>query len=105
MTSRANGPEDVDTEGKSIPPYEGRRRSGDVQDKGRSSRGGAKTAGARGPVKDDEMKAAAPERTERGATASPSDRKSTERSAERGSENTETGPAHHRGTGRAEDKS
>lgn len=105
MTSRANGPDDIDTEGKATPPYEGRRRSGDVQGKEKSSKGGAKTAGATGPVKDDDMKAAAPERTERGATASPSGRESTERSAERGSEDTGTGPAHHRGTGRAEDQS
>ncbi|WP_406387557.1 hypothetical protein [Streptomyces sp. NBC_00887] len=105
MTSRENGPDDIDTEGKAVPPYEGRRRSGDVRAREKSIKGGAKIAGATGPVTDDDAKAAAPERTDRGATASPSDREPTERSAQRGSEDTGTGPAHRRGTGRAEDQS
>lgn len=36
-----NGPEGVDTEGKAVPPYEGRRESADVGGRQESSRDGA----------------------------------------------------------------
>ena len=54
-----------------VPPYDDRQRSGEVDSKDKSTKDDAKTAGATGPVADDEMKAARPEDTERGPVASP----------------------------------
>ncbi|MFJ4918857.1 hypothetical protein [Streptomyces sp. NPDC088725] len=104
MTKDPNRPDDMDSEGKAVPPYEGRRKSADTSGKEKSSRGGARTGGATGPVEDDEMKAADPEKTARGATASPSDERPARRSRNSGGDEG-TGPAHKRGTRRAEDQS
>jgi hypothetical protein len=68
-----NGPEGVDTTGKAVPPYEGRRESADVDSQPESTKDGVKVGGATGPVEDDEMKAPDPADTPRGATGSPSD--------------------------------
>jgi hypothetical protein len=104
---RTDRPEDPDTMGsekRAVPPYEGRRTSADVKGKGKSAKDGAKTAGATGPVTDDDMKAAEPERTERGATRSPADEEPARRSRGSGGDEGGTGPAHEPGTPRAEDQ-
>lgn len=65
--------DDPDTDGRAIPPYEGRRESADVGDQSESSKDGAKVGGATGPVADDQLKAPDPVQTEGGATTSPAD--------------------------------
>jgi hypothetical protein len=98
-------PDNPDTENTTVPPYEGRRESADVDGEEESVKDGVKTAGATGPVEDDEMKAPAPEDTQRGAVASPSDEQPAENeSAGPGAGPGATGPDHVAGTGRAEDK-
>lgn len=98
------GPEGVDTAGKTVPPYEDRRESADVGDKAESTNDGAKVGGATGPVEDDEMKAAEPADTPRGATASPSDEQPANAMPESDRDDDAVGPAHEGGTGRAENK-
>ena len=63
--------DDPDTEGRAVPPYEGRRETADVDPSEDSTKDGAKTAGATGPVEDPEMKAPDPADTDRGAVAIP----------------------------------
>ncbi|MFE2376132.1 hypothetical protein [Streptomyces sp. NPDC059398] len=108
MTRKPSRPDDMDTTGKSVPPYTGRRKSADTEAEPGSSRGGAKTGGATGPVSDEDMKAAEPHRTRGGATGSPADEKPADRASRRASgekpEDHGTGPSHHRGTPRAEDQ-
>ena len=75
-TESHTGGSEPDTEGRTLPPYEGRRESADVDDQDKSVKDDAKTAGATGPVRDDEMKAPDPEDTARGPHASPADTQS-----------------------------
>lgn len=107
MTSGPNYNEDPDTEGKAVPPYEGRRESADIEGQDASTREGARVGGATGPVEDSEQKAPDPESTERGEHASPADEQPATSTDGGGLENDPdaTGPAHEPGTGRAEDKS
>ena len=109
MTSGPNANEDPDTTGSTVPPYEGRRESADVNGQEESTKDGAKVGGAIGPVEDDEMKAPEPGATERGATGSPADEQPASESVDsgepRGDELDATGPSHTPGTGRAEDQS
>lgn len=98
----SNEPEGVDTEGRTVPPYEGRREAADVG--GESTRDGAKVGGATGPVEDDEMKAADPADTPGGATGSPADEQPAADMPETDLDDDAVGPAHEPGTGRAEDK-
>ena len=93
-----------DTEGKTVPPYEGRRESADVGSQDESTRDGAKVGGATGPVEDDEIKSPDPANTPGGATGSPSDEQPAGDMPETDTDDNETGPAHTPGTGRAEDK-
>ena len=103
MTSDPNSPDGIDTEGKAVPPYDDRQESADVDDKDESTKDDVKTAGATGPVEDDDSKASEPEDTERGAVATPADEQPAgESGGAAGSEGSE-GPAHHEGTKRAED--
>jgi hypothetical protein len=104
MSSEPNRPDDIDTEGKTVPPYEGRRKSAEVDDPAKTRKKGARTGGATGPVQDDEMKAPEPERTEGGATGSPADRRASKGAPQADTEDEGTGPAHHRGTPRGEDQ-
>jgi hypothetical protein len=60
-------------EGRSLPPYEGRRETADVDGPERTVRDGAKVGGATGPVEDAEPKAPDPAETERGRVASPAE--------------------------------
>jgi hypothetical protein len=60
MTTPADsGPTDV--EGRTLPPYEGRRESADVAGEEEVHRDGANVGGATGPVENDERKAPEPE--------------------------------------------
>jgi hypothetical protein len=105
MTNDPNRPDDADTEGRAVPPYEGRRKSADVAGKEKTSKEGARTAGATGPVEDEDMKAKEPGRTKGGATESPDDEKPADRTRRPRDNGSGTGPAHHRGTPRGEDQS
>ncbi len=105
MTSSPNYNENPDTEGRTLPPYEGRRESADVDGPEKSTKDGAKTAGATGPVEDAEFKAPDPDSTERGEHASPADEQPAAESTDTDLDPDMTGPAHEPGTGRAEDKS
>ena len=108
MTSGPHHNEDPDTTGSTVPPYEGRRESADIDPQEEATKDDVKTAGATGPVEDDEFKATDPGETEGGATASPADEQPASETPEsdesRGDELSESGPAHTPGTGRAEDK-
>ena len=92
-----------DTEGSTIPPYEGRRESADVDDQKESVKDGAKVGGATGPVEDDEPKAPDPATTERGGVASPSDDQPADEMPESEDSDPGVGPAHTPGTSRGED--
>jgi hypothetical protein len=96
---------DPDTEGRTLPPYEGRRESADVDDQSKSVKEGAKTAGATGPVRDEEMKAPDPDDTSRGRYASPADEQPADQMPESETSDPGVGPAHVPGTQRGEDMS
>jgi hypothetical protein len=98
-----NDPNDPDTEGRAVPPYEGRRETADVDGGEQSEKDGAKTAGATGPVEDDDMKATPKEDTARGAEASPSDEQPASESSDTDLDPDMTGPAHTPGIPRGED--
>lgn len=109
MTTSPNA-DNPDTEGKTVPPYDGRQESADVDGQEESTKDGVKSGGATGPVEDDEMKAPDPAGTERGQHASPADEQSASDSSDSSDDHTatdpnQTGPSHEPGTGRAEDKS
>lgn len=104
MTSSPH-PDDPDTEGKTLPPYDGRKESAEVKDKEESTKDGAKTAGATGLVEDDDAKASDPDATERGGEASPADEQPASQSSGTDQGPAAPGPSHEPGTGRAEDKS
>jgi len=99
------GGDDPDTEGRAIPPYDGRRESADVDDADQSVKDGAKVGGATGPVADPEQKAPDPAQTDRGAVASPADEQSAESMPESEDSDSGVGPAHVAGTPRGEDLS
>jgi hypothetical protein len=104
-TESHTGGSDPDIQGRTLPPYEGRRKTADVDDQIKSEKEGAKTAGATGPVRDDEMKAPDPADTARGRQASPADEQPADQMP--GSETSDpgVGPAHVSGTQRGEDLS
>jgi hypothetical protein len=97
--------DDPDTQGRAVPPYDGRQTSGPVEAPSESVKDGAKIGGATGPVADDEPKAADPVRTDRGATASPADEQPAEDVPETQDSDEGVGPAHVAGTPRGEDLS
>jgi hypothetical protein len=99
MTTSPN-PDDPDTEGKAVPPYEGRRESADIDGSEESTKDGARTGGATGPVEglDDADPGT-------GGDASPADEQPGAESSETERDPDLTGPAHQAGTGRAEDQS
>lgn len=99
------GGDDPDTEGRTLPPYEGRREADDPDPQSESTKDGAKTAGATGLVEDPEMKAPDPADTPRGATASPADEHPASEMSESEASDPGVGPAHVPGTSRAEDLS
>lgn len=97
------GGDDPDTEGKTVPPYDGRRESADVAGSEESTKDGVKTAGATSPVEDDEMKAAEPDDTPRGEHAAPADEQPASQMPENDLDDDAVGPAHTSGTTRGED--
>jgi hypothetical protein len=99
------GGSDPDTEGRTLPPYEGRRKTADVDDQSKSEKEGAKTAGATGPVRDDEMKAPDPADTAQGRQASPADEQPADQMPESETSDPGVRPAHVPGTQRGEDLS
>ncbi len=105
MTFDPNSPDGIDTEDKTLPPYEGRKEAADVAGKEESTKEGAKVGGASRPVEDDDMKAPEPADTPRGATGSPADEQPASEMPETDRDDDAVGPAHTEGTGRAEDKS
>ena len=54
-----NKNENPDTD-RPVPPYDDRQKSGEVDSSDKSTKDGAKTGGAVGPVADDELKAERP---------------------------------------------
>jgi hypothetical protein len=100
MTTSPN-PDDPDTDGRTVPPYEGRRETADVDGPDKEATGGANTGGATGPVESDED--ADPGR---GGEGSPADEQPAEDAPESDAdpEPGTTGAGHEPGTGRAEDK-
>ena len=97
--------DDPDTGGKAVPPYEDRTDSADVDPAEESTKEGARTGGATGPVEDDAPKAPDPEDTERGEHASPADEQPAAESEDTDLDPDLTGPSHTPGTKRGEDQS
>lgn len=102
MTTSPN-PDDPDTEGKTVPPYDGRRETADVDGPETSVRDGVGTGGATGPV-DSDADVDDPSSTPRGEHASPAEEEPPEEASDTDTEPDLTGPAHEPGTGRAEDQ-
>ncbi|MCT7659482.1 hypothetical protein [Mycobacterium deserti] len=92
-------PKDVEP---AIPPYEGRQTTAKPADGG--DEGGERTGGAVKPVTDTDYKAASPDDTPGGATASPADEQPASQMPESDRDDDRAGPSHTAGTGRAEDK-
>jgi hypothetical protein len=103
-TESFTGGSDPDTQGRTLPPYEGRRESADVDNKSKTEKE-AKEAGATGPVRDDERKAPEPDDTSRGRYASPADEQPADQMPESEPSDPGVGPAHVTGTQRGEDLS
>lgn len=97
--------DDPDTEGRTLPPYEGRRKTADVDGPEESTKDGAKVGGATGPVEDSQPKAPKPAETDRGAVASPADEQPADSTPESEASDPGVGPAHLAGTPRGEDLS
>ncbi|MEW2545336.1 hypothetical protein AB0910_06065 [Streptomyces sp. NPDC047002] len=94
---------ETDTRGKAVPPYEGRRKSADVESGAERSGSTPRRGGATGPVEDGSMKAPDPRRTPGGATGSPADEQPARRRRDGSEPDDEgTGPSHQPGVGRAE---
>jgi hypothetical protein len=98
------GPTDP-AQGSAVPPYEGRRKSADVDDEEKLHRDGADVGAATGPVESDERKAPDPATTPRGAVASPADEQPAAESGGPDPGEASVGPAHSTGTTRGEDVS
>jgi hypothetical protein len=105
MGADRDTPDGIDTGGRAVPPYDGRRESADIADESEATRDGAKVGGATGPVENSSPAAADPDRTARGATGSPADEQPAGRSPETDRDDDRVGPAHTPGTPRGEDQS
>jgi hypothetical protein len=106
MTTESHvGGSDPDTSGRTVPPYESRRETADVDPQDHSVKDDAKVAGATGPVEDDQQKAPDPAVTERGAVASPADEQPADQMPESEESDPGVGPAHVPGAPRGEDLS
>ena len=86
-----------------LPPYEGRSETADVDPQEQSTKDGAKVGGATGPVEDDRSKAPEPADTDRGAVASPADEQPADQMPETEESDPGVGPAHVTGATRGED--
>lgn len=104
MTTSPNA-DDPDTEGKTVPPYDGRQESADIDGPEEGTNDRAETGGATGPVQGDEVVSPDSDDTEGGATASPADEQPGAEQPETDLDpDVTTGASHEPGTGRAEDK-
>ena len=99
----APGGDDPDTASSTVPPYDDRRKTADVDGPEKSTKQGARTAGATGPVEDEDMKGQDPAGTPGGATGSPADEQPAAGSGGEDEDEGSVGPAHHDGTTRGED--
>jgi hypothetical protein len=97
-------PEEPDTGGRAMPPYEGRRESADVDSDEDLHKDGANVGAATGPVENDELKSTPKEDTARGAEASPSDEQPASDMPETDLDKDMVGPDHYTGTGSGENK-
>lgn len=104
MTTISN-PDDPDTEGRAIPPYDGRKESADISGPEEMRKDGANVAGASGLVESDEMKSTPKEDTPRGAEASRADEQPASEMPETDTDPDMVGPDHYAGTGRGENES
>jgi hypothetical protein len=105
MAADPNTPDGIDTEGKAVPPYEGRRQSADTRGSDAARKDGAKVGGATGPVEDEEMAAPDPAETPGGATGLPADEQPARETRQTDQSDPGVGPAHEPGTRRSEDQS
>ncbi|MEJ7635068.1 hypothetical protein [Aeromicrobium sp.] len=97
-------PDNPDTEGKTLPPYDGRREAADPSEVSGTTPD-AGTGGASAPTDDPELKSPDPDETDGGATGSPADEQPAEETPDTDTGDSDpTGPAHTPGTGRAEDQ-
>jgi len=103
MATNPNSSDGIDTGGRAVPPYDGRRESADVNDDQSATRQGANVGGARGPVKDPEMSSPDPQNTPGGPTGSPADEQPARQASQTAPDEQGVGPSHEPGTRRAED--
>jgi hypothetical protein len=104
MTMSPGDPGPTDVEGsRTVPPYEGRRETADVDGEEERRKDGANVGGATGPVESDQRAAPEPVGTPRGAVASPADEQPAAESGGDAPGEASVGPAHHPGTTRGED--
>ncbi len=90
---------------RTMPPYDDRRTSADVDGEDELHKDGANVGGATGPVESDEMKSTPKEDTPRGAEASPGDEQPASEMPETDLDSDMVGPDHYKGTVRGEDRS
>jgi hypothetical protein len=93
-------PNDPDTGGRAVPPYEGRRASGEVAGADQVHRDGANVGGATGPVEDEDPVTPA----SGDPTGSPADEQPAASTPQTDLDDDGVGPAHQAGTPRAEDQ-
>ena len=105
MTMSPGAPGPTDFSDKTVPPYEGRRETADVDEEEKLHREGANVGAATGPVESAEMKAPEPADTPRGAVASPADEQPAAGSGGSDPGEASVGPAHAAGTTRGEEVS
>jgi hypothetical protein len=91
--------------GRAIPPYEGRKESGEVASSSAEGASSANVAGARGPVADSDYKSPSPSDTPGGRSKSPADEQPASQMPESDRDDDRVGPAHVPGVGRGESKS
>ena len=101
MTESHNQEPETD---RALPPYEGRRKTADVDGVEELRKDGANVGAATGPVESGELKATPKEETARGAEASPSDEQPASEMPETDLDKDMVGPDHYEGTGRGENK-
>jgi hypothetical protein len=104
MANNPSEPDGIGTTGSTVPPYDGRRTTGDVDDSSKAYRDGVNVGGAGGPVEDNGP-VADPQDTPGGATGSPADEQPASHTTESDLDDDRNGPAHWPGTPRAEEQS
>jgi hypothetical protein len=91
--------------GRAIPPYEGRRETGEVSTGSSESAAGVNVGGATGPVADPAYKSPSPADTPGGSVKSPADEQPAAQAPETDLDDDRVGPSHVPGTGAGESKS